>query len=89
MDSAPIAYSIKDACAASGIGRTVLYRLLAAGDIVAVKLGQKTLVKADSLRSYVAGLPRAEIGREAAWALRNDRLHPLRYVTTRPMSIVT
>jgi len=41
------------------IGRTTLFHLIASGQIEAVKLGSRTLVKAESARSYIADLPRA------------------------------
>ena len=45
----PIALSIPHAVSISGIGRTRLYELIAAGDIDARKFGSKTLVVASSL----------------------------------------
>jgi excisionase family DNA binding protein len=57
----PNFYSIGDACAAYGCGRTRLYQLLSDGKIEAKKLGRKTLVSAASLKSYFASLPSADI----------------------------
>jgi excisionase family DNA binding protein len=57
----PNFYSIGDACAAYGFGRTRLYQLLSDGKIEAKKLGRKTLVSAASLKSYFASLPSADI----------------------------
>jgi excisionase family DNA binding protein len=42
-----------------GIGRTKLYELIQNGDIDAFKLGRRTLVRADSVRAFIDGLPRA------------------------------
>ena len=41
MDHSPpakIAYSVKEACAASSLGRTKLYALIAAGELQAVRV---------------------------------------------------
>ncbi len=61
MTTEPVAYTLANAIAASGIGRTRLYELLAAGTIEARKAGTRTLILGDSLRSYLASLPRADI----------------------------
>ena len=54
---APLAYTVSDACKPSGLGRTTLYELIAAGRVRAMKAGTRTLIEADSLRSYLASLP--------------------------------
>ncbi len=54
---APLAYTVPDACKAAGLGRTTLYELIAAGRVRAMKAGTRTLIEADSLRSYLASLP--------------------------------
>ncbi len=54
---APLAYTVQDACKAAGLGRTTLYELIAAGRVRAMKAGTRTLIEADSLRSYLASLP--------------------------------
>lgn len=63
-----LAYTIPDAVAWSGIGRTSLYLLLAQGKLEARKAGNRTLILAESLRRYVESLPAADIrcGRKAA-----------------------
>jgi excisionase family DNA binding protein len=53
----PLAYTVPDACKAAGLGRTTLYELIAAGRLRAMKAGTRTLIEADSLRSYLASLP--------------------------------
>jgi hypothetical protein len=60
-DRLPIAYTIPEAIRVSGIGRSRLYELIAAGNVDARKLGGRTLVLASSLRSFIAALPPAEI----------------------------
>jgi len=56
-----IAHTIADAAKVSGIGRTTLYELIGAGKIEARKAGNRTLIPAESLRSYIASLPPANI----------------------------
>ena len=51
----PLAYSIKDACAASSLGRTTLYSHIAAGRLRAIRVGGRTLIPADSLNALVLG----------------------------------
>ena len=52
---APLAYSVKEACRVSSIGRTALYQLIAAGRLEARKLGRRTLIPADSLHKLLEG----------------------------------
>ncbi len=59
--SEAIAHTIADASKVSGLGRTSLYELIGAGKIEARKAGNRTLIPADSLRAYIASLPRADI----------------------------
>lgn len=49
----PIAYSVEDAARAVGLGRTKLFELIRTGQITAVKVGGRTLVPVDSLRSFI------------------------------------
>lgn len=56
-----IAHTIADAVKISGIGRTSLYELIGTGRIEARKAGNRTLIPAESLRSYIASLPAATI----------------------------
>lgn len=50
----PIAYSIKDACRVSSIGKTRLYQLIAEQKLQACKIGKRTLIPADSLHRLIA-----------------------------------
>ncbi len=52
---APLAYSVKEACRVSSIGRTALYQHISAGRLEARKLGRRTLIPADSLRRLLEG----------------------------------
>lgn len=56
-----------------GVGTTVGHQLINSGLIEAVKLGGKTLIRADSLRRFVAGLPSARQNGNAAEASEKFR----------------
>jgi excisionase family DNA binding protein len=43
---------------ALGVGQTTVWKALSEGNLSAVKLGHRTLVSAESLRTWVASLPR-------------------------------
>jgi hypothetical protein len=64
----PLTYRIDDARRILGLGTTKLYELIGTGILDARKAGSRTLITGDSLRAYVASLPKANIstGREAA-----------------------
>lgn len=50
---APLSVRIKEACRMTGIGRSKLYELIAAGDIEVIKVGAMTLVPVDALREFL------------------------------------
>ena len=54
-DPPKIAYSIKEACRASSLGRTTLYSHIAAGRLLARRIGGRTIIPADSLHALIAG----------------------------------
>lgn len=54
---APLAYTVRQACAALGLGRTTFYSLIRAGQVRAVKSGRRTLIPVPRLRAYLANLP--------------------------------
>ena len=55
-----ISCTIDEACAATGLGRTKLYEEIGAGRVRVTKVGKRTLVWIDSLRSMIeAHAPRA------------------------------
>ena len=58
MDTPTENISIGEAVRLFGIGRTKLYELINSGDIQAVKLGRRTLIRAQSARSFINALPR-------------------------------
>lgn len=51
----PLAYSIKEACRVSSLGRTRLYQLIGEGRLDARRIGKRTLIPAASLRALIAG----------------------------------
>ncbi|MGC8535820.1 MAG: helix-turn-helix domain-containing protein [Rhizomicrobium sp.] len=51
----PIALSINDTAKALSLGRTSIYALIREGRLETIKLGRRTLVKAESLRRLVKG----------------------------------
>ncbi len=54
-DPPKIAYSIKEACRASSLGRTTLYSHIAAGRLKANRVGGRTIIPAESLHALIAG----------------------------------
>jgi excisionase family DNA binding protein len=56
---APLAYSIPEAVTISGIGRTLLYAEIAAGRLLAVKAGRRTLIPRTALEQFISRLPSA------------------------------
>lgn len=50
-----IAYSIKEACAATSLGRTTIYDHIAAGRLKIVRVGGRTLIPAKSLLGLING----------------------------------
>lgn len=49
----PLTVRIREACRLTGIGRSKLYELIAAGEIEAIKVGAITLVPVSSLTSFL------------------------------------
>lgn len=54
-DPPKIAYSIREACVASSLGRTTLYSHISAGRLRAVRIGGRTVIPAESLHALIAG----------------------------------
>ena len=53
----PLAHSISEACARSGIGRTSIYELINTGQLPARKRGRRTLILAGDLQRCLESLP--------------------------------
>lgn len=51
----PLAYSIKEACRVSTLGRTRIYQLISEGRLETRKIGKRTLIPARSLHSLILG----------------------------------
>jgi excisionase family DNA binding protein len=49
-------HPVQEAWEIIGIGRTMLYELIAKGEIKTVKIGRRTLIAHDELARYVASL---------------------------------
>lgn len=50
-----IAYSIREACAASSLGRSTLYNHIAAGRLRVVRVGGRTIIPAEALHALLHG----------------------------------
>jgi excisionase family DNA binding protein len=53
------AYSINEVCAATNLGRDAVYRAISAGQLVARKLGKRTVVTSRDLERFLHSLPKA------------------------------
>jgi excisionase family DNA binding protein len=49
----PILLSVDDTCTALGVGRSLVYQLIASGELESVTLGRRRLVPARSVDDYV------------------------------------
>jgi excisionase family DNA binding protein len=54
-DPPKIGYSIREACAASSLGRTTLYSHISSGRLRAVRIGGRTIIPAEALHALIAG----------------------------------
>lgn len=50
-----LAYSIKEACAATSLGRSTLYTHIAAGRLKVSRVGGRTIVPAEALHALING----------------------------------
>jgi len=72
-----IFYTVAEAKAALGIGTTRLYELLTAGRLRARKLGNTTLIEAESMQELVKSLPLGKFTTHAKqMAARSQNLRP-------------
>ena len=55
FDPMKIAYSIKEACRASSLGRTTLYGHIQAGRLRSVRIGGRVVIPAEALQALIAG----------------------------------
>lgn len=54
-DLPKMAYSIREACHVSSLGRTTIYNHIAAGRLTAKRIGGRVVIPAESLRSLIEG----------------------------------
>lgn len=59
LPPAKLTFTMKEAATAMGVGKTTLYAAIADGRLRALKLGNRTLIPAESLHAWLASLPRA------------------------------
>jgi excisionase family DNA binding protein len=57
----PLAHTIAEASARSGIGRTAIYELINTGQLPARKRGRRTLILTDDLRRCLEALPQIKV----------------------------
>ena len=57
MEHGPVFVSVRHAAARLGVGRSTFYKFLATGQIRALALGGRTVVRADELAMFAEGLP--------------------------------
>lgn len=62
MDHEPMMIRIDDVKSMLGLGTTKVYELIGQGLLDARKVGKRTLVTRESMRTYIAGLPKATVG---------------------------
>ena len=49
----PLAYSVKEACKATSLGKTYLYHLIKEGRLEVRKIGNRTIIPAASLHALI------------------------------------
>jgi excisionase family DNA binding protein len=50
-----LAYSVREACQATSLGRTTIFAHIAAKRLKAVRIGGRTVIPAESLHALIAG----------------------------------
>lgn len=50
----PISYSVQDAIAVTGLGRTTMYELMKSGAIKRIKIGSRTVILRSDLEQFLA-----------------------------------
>ncbi len=52
-----ITYTLREASEALGVSKTTLYKALSDGSLTAIKLGNRTLIPANTLRAWLNSMP--------------------------------
>ncbi len=55
LNSPKLAFSIREACAASSLGKTTLYTHINSGRLKAIRVGGRTLIPSESLHALLSG----------------------------------
>lgn len=63
---------VNDACRICSISRSELYRRIDSGDLEAVKVGRRTLVKKASVDKWIASLPPFNSTKKGTGYIRNE-----------------
>jgi len=50
-------YTVPEACKMLSVGMTRMYELINAGDLPAVKIGRKTLIRSEAIKEFTDNLP--------------------------------
>jgi excisionase family DNA binding protein len=53
IDSTPLAHPVAAAAQRIGIGRSLIFELLARGELSAIKIGSRTLIPESELRRFI------------------------------------
>lgn len=55
-----LAYSVKDACALTGLSRSKIYALMASSELGSIRVGGRRLIPVDAIRRLFEGTPPGE-----------------------------
>ncbi|TIP74853.1 MAG: helix-turn-helix domain-containing protein [Mesorhizobium sp.] len=61
MNIEKVGYSPEQAAAAAGLGRTLIFLAMRDGKLKARKLGRRTVITADDLKTFLDNLPVREV----------------------------
>ncbi len=57
----PLAYTIEEFCLVAKVGRTTVYKEIAAGRLIARKVGRRTIILPSDSQSWLANLAQARV----------------------------
>lgn len=60
IPASKLAYSVKDACALTGLSRSKIYALMASGELGSIRVGGRRLIPMDAIRRLFEEAPRRE-----------------------------